>query len=121
LTSHVSCLIYTGGRTYGVAKDVELFAVKVFGADGSSRFSDIVAALEYVIDKKEKSTNIHMVVNLSLGTERVARALNRAVDNAVKAGITVVVAAGNGGVNACTYSPASADLAVTVAASTIDK
>jgi subtilisin family serine protease len=100
---------------------VELFAVKVFGADGSSRFSDIVASLEYVIDKKEKDVDIQMIVNLSLGTERVSRTLNRAVDNAVKAGITVVVAAGNGGVNACTYSPASAELAITVAASTIDK
>jgi subtilisin family serine protease len=100
---------------------VQLFAVKVFGADGSSRFSDIVAAVEYVIDKKGKNPNIPMVANLSLGTARVSRALNRAVDKAVKAGITVVVAAGNGGVNACTYSPASASLAIAVAASTVEK
>lgn len=66
-------------------------------------------------------SDVPMVVNLSLGTERVAKTLNRAVDNAVKSGITVVVAAGNGGVNACTFSPASAELAISVAAATIDK
>lgn len=95
--------------------------MKVFGADGSSRFSDIVASLEYVINKKKNESDVPMVINLSLGTEHVSGSLNRVVNNAVKAGITVVVAAGNGGVDACTYSPASAQLAIAVAASTIDK
>jgi subtilisin family serine protease len=111
----------TGGKTYGVAKDVNLVALKVFGADGKSRFSDIIAALEYVIYRKRKEPNVPMVVNMSLGTERKAMLLNTAVDKATKAGITVVVAAGNGGKNACTYSPASASSAITVAASTFEE
>lgn len=111
----------SGGKTYGVAKDVNLVALKVFGADGKSRFSDIIAALEYVIYRKKKESNIPMVINMSLGTERKAILLNKAVDKATKAGIPVVVAAGNGGRNACTYSPASASSAITVAASTIQE
>lgn len=111
----------TGGKTYGVAKDVNLVALKVFGADGKSRFSDIIAALEYVIYRKKKEPNVSMVVNMSLGTERKAILLNKAVDKATKAGIPVVVAAGNGGRNACTYSPASASSAITVAASTLEE
>ena len=93
----------------------------MFGADGTSRFSDIIAALEYIIEKKELEPKIPMVANLSLGTARLAKTLNKAVDNAVRAGITTVVAAGNGGVDACTYSPASASRVITVAASTLAK
>jgi subtilisin family serine protease len=40
--------------------------------------------------------------------------LNRAVDNLVRAGLAVVVAAGNNAVDACAESPASASFATTV-------
>jgi len=46
--------------------------------------------------------------------------VNNAVDAAVNAGFTMVVAAGNNGDDACKYSPASALLAITVGASTTD-
>jgi subtilisin family serine protease len=42
--------------------------------------------------------------------------LNTAVENASKAGVTVVVAAGNSNADACTVSPASAPSAVTIGA-----
>lgn len=93
-------------------------ALKVFGGNGTSRFADVIAAIDFVIDEKELDPDQPMVINLSLGTARIATVLNDAVDRAVKANITVVVAAGNGGVDACTYSPASSELAITVAAST---
>ena len=114
--THVAAII--GGKTYGVAKNVNLVALKVFGADGTSRFSDIIAALEFVVQQKRNEPNVPMVINMSLGTKRKAILLNRAVDKATEAGIPVVVAAGNGGINACRYSPASASSAITVAAST---
>ena len=109
---------YPGGRTFGVAKEVELVAVKVFGGNGLCRFGDVIAAIDFVVDEKMLDPGQPMVINLSLGTPRVAKLLNQAVDRAVQANITVVVAAGNGGVDACTYSPASSALAITVAAST---
>lgn len=101
-----------------MAKDVELVALKVFGANGVSRFADVVAAIDFVIEEKMLNMLQPMVMSLSLGTPRVAPLLNEAVDRAVMANVTVVVAAGNGATDACTYSPASAELAITVGAST---
>lgn len=65
-----------------------------------------------------KNPSQPMVLNLSLGTARVSEVLNEAVNQAVQMNVTVVVAAGNGGVDACTYSPASAELPIVVGAST---
>ena len=57
------------------------------------------------------------VANLSLGGGYDA-ALNDAVERAVAAGITVVVAAGNESTDACSKSPASAPSAITVGSTT---
>jgi serine protease len=48
----------------------------------------------------------------------VSTALNDAVQRVIDAGVTVVVSAGNSGVDACSYSPASVSAAVTVGATT---
>ena len=122
----MTCLVrqqfyWSGGKTYSVVKDVNLFALKVFGSDGKSRFSVIIAALEYVIYRKQKEPSVPIVINMSLGTEQKAILLNKAVDKASEVGIPVVVAAGNGGRNKCTYSPVSASSAITVAASTMEE
>ena len=59
------------------------------------------------------------VINMSLGG-MYSRALNDATNNAVRAGAFVVVSAGNDNIDACKKSPASAKLAITVGASTIN-
>ena len=59
------------------------------------------------------------VINMSLGGV-YSRALNDATNNAVRAGAFVVVSAGNEDADSCAKSPASAELAITVGASTID-
>jgi serine protease len=117
--THVASII--GGRLYGVAKNVTLVSIKVFGNDGTSRFSDIIAGIETVVGERVRYPDRPMVINLSLGTSEVSPMINAAVDGAVSLGIPVVVAAGNGHVDACTYSPASAAGAITVAASTTDE
>ena len=53
------------------------------------------------------------VINMSLSGPR-SESVNTAVEAAINAGVHVVVAAGNDGVDACTRSPASATSAVTV-------
>lgn len=107
-----------GGNTYGVAKRVSIISLKVVGSDGSSRFSDVIAAIEHVIEQKILNPYQPMVMNLSLGTSKHVKLLVNAVNDAVAVGITAVVAAGNGNSDACTFSPAAAERAITVGAST---
>lgn len=105
-----------GGKTYGVAKSVNLINIKVLGgADGTGSWAGIIAGIDYVIGQKKRSPKQPMVINMSLGGG-VYDLGNKAVSEAVKRGIFVVVAAGNDGENACNKSPASAKAAVTVAA-----
>jgi subtilisin family serine protease len=101
-----------GGTTYGVAKNVRLVAVKVLNKFGSGTFSGIIAGIDWVVAHR----NGPAVINMSLGGGKT-QAVNDAVENAIKARVTVVVAAGNNNANACNYSPASAPNAVTVGAS----
>jgi cerevisin len=58
------------------------------------------------------------VANMSLGGGK-SRALDQVVNRAVEAGLHFAVAAGNDNRDACSYSPAAAEKAVTVGASTL--
>jgi subtilisin len=104
----------------GVAPGARILSVKVLGADGSGRWSDVICGLEWVI-RNQTAEGID-VVNLSLGGPGsdggscAASALHQAVCNVVDAGIPVVVAAGNQGRDAATRKPAAYDEAITVAA-----
>lgn len=79
-----------GGNTFGAAKSAELIALKVLAHDGRARFRDVIAALDYVISEKHNNPDQPMVANLSLGTPRVARLLNEAIEATVAANVTVV-------------------------------
>jgi serine protease AprX len=83
----------------GVAPDVKLVNLKVLDRNGTSKDSTVIAAIERAIALKN-TYNIR-VINLSLGRavfESYAQdPLCQAVEAAYKAGIVVVVAAGNGG------------------------
>ncbi|NAZ87880.1 S8 family peptidase [Kineococcus indalonis] len=108
--THVAGTI--GGRTHGVAKDVQLRGVRVLGCDGSGSTSGIIAAVDWV-----RANHVSpAVANLSLGGGYSA-AQNTAVSNLAAAGVAVAVAAGNESQDACRVSPASASGVVTVAAS----
>ena len=87
----------------GVAPGVRLTGLKVLGCDGSGPTSNIVAAVNWVAANAAKPA----VANLSLGGP-ASQALDDAVRKAAAAGVLMVVAAGNEGVNACNVSPARA-------------
>lgn len=101
-----------GGATYGVAKGVNLVAVKVLGCTGSGSTSGVIAGIDWVTTNKKPNS----VANMSLGGGYSA-ALNNAVTNSINAGVVYAVAAGNNNANACLESPSSTPTAITVGAS----
>ena len=88
----------------GMAPDAQLVSVKVASGDGGADVSQIVAAIDWVV-AHQADHNIR-VLNLSYGTNSAQDStldpLAHAVENAWRAGIVVVVAAGNDGENGAT-------------------
>ncbi|HEX6087697.1 MAG TPA: S8 family serine peptidase [Thermoanaerobaculia bacterium] len=105
----------------GVAPAATLFAYKVLDYRGSGFQSDVIAAIERSIDPNQDGNPAdHLdVINISLGGPGNADDLvSRAADAAAAAGVIVVAAAGNAGVNGSIGSPGTARSAITVGAVT---
>ena len=102
-----------GGSTYGVAKSVALVGVRVLDCNGSGSNAGVIAGVNWVAANAKKPA----VANMSLGGG-ASTALDAAVNGAINAGVTFVVAAGNSNRNACNYSPARVANAITVGATT---
>jgi minor extracellular serine protease Vpr len=104
---------YAGGFAIGpgVAPLADLYMVRVFGCVGST---DVVAeAIDWAVHHNMD------VISMSLGADFGSRTSSDSIaaDNAAKAGIIVVAAAGNGGsAPYMTGDPASATRAISVAA-----
>lgn len=101
-----------GSGVVGVAPGARIWSVKVLGANGSGRMSDIVAGVDYV---RQNAASIE-VANMSLGCDCVNSALNTAITNAVNAGVVFTVAAGNSARDASTFSPANHSAVIAVSA-----
>ena len=85
----------------GVAPDANLLSVKVADRDGAVDVTQVIAAIDWVVaHRNDAGLNIR-VLNLSYGTDStqpyLIDPLAHAVENAWRAGIVVVVAAGNDG------------------------
>ena len=102
-----------GGSRYGVAKEVSLFAVRVLGCRGDGSNSGVIAGVDWVTSNHSKPA----VANMSLGGG-TSRALDDAINNSIRAGVSYAVAAGNENQNACNVSPARVDAALTVGSTT---
>lgn len=87
------------GRYVGIAPKANILAIKALNAQGGGNISDVVAAISYAIETKDKYNT--KILNLSLGTPANVPSdkdpLCKAVDAATKAGLIVIVAAGNSG------------------------
>jgi len=103
----------TGGTTYGVAKGVNLIAVRVLDNSGTGSVSGVVAGMDWVTSNANKPA----VANMSLGGG-ASTTIDNAVTRLFNTGVPVVVAAGNNGKDAGNYSPARAINAYTVGATT---
>lgn len=107
--THVAGLVAGNGKSstgnkystsfYGIAPDANLIDLRVLDANGQGTDSSVIAAIEQAIALKNQY-NIR-VINLSLGRpiweSYTQDPLCQAVEAAWKAGIVVVVAAGNDG------------------------
>jgi len=129
--THVAGLIGSNGsssnnRYAGIAPGVKLLALKVLDRRGTGKTSDVINALDFAVANKTRYGI--KVINLSLGHPIYESAatdpLVLEVEAAVRAGIVVVVAAGNYGTNPTTgqtgyggiASPGNAPSAITVGA-----
>ncbi len=74
----------------GVNSDVELYSAKVLDSENQAKVSQVVAAIDWAI---EKEVNI---INMSFGTSNYSATLEQTVKRAKNAGILMVAAAGNG-------------------------
>jgi subtilisin family serine protease len=102
-----------GGSTYGVAKGVKLYGVRVLDCQGSGTNSGVIAGMDWVTANRV----LPAVVNMSLGGG-ASTAVDDATSRMIGAGVTVVVAAGNENQNACNVSPSRVAAAITVGATT---
>ncbi|GAA1539127.1 hypothetical protein GCM10009827_067970 [Dactylosporangium maewongense] len=113
--THVASTI--GGTTYGVAKGINLVAVRVLDCGGDGYLSEVVAGVDWVTAHAARPA----VVNMSLGGEKT-EILAAAVRRSINSGLTWTVAAGNGDaddnpLNACDNSPGDVAEAIVVGAS----
>ncbi|MBI4128020.1 MAG: S8 family peptidase [Parcubacteria group bacterium] len=92
--SHVAGITAALNDTVGVVgagPSINLYAIKVLGANGSGFLSDVIEGIQWAV------ANNMDVVNMSLGTSSDIQSFHDAVTAAYNAGVVVVAAAGNSG------------------------
>lgn len=114
--SHVSSL--AGSKTFGSAKKVNIYSVRVLGCNNAGAWSVVLDGLEHALESIQ-SRNRPAVISMSL-----SGGFQQSVENAVQRlhslGITIVVAAGNAFDDACRSTPAGSNYVITVGGTAID-
>jgi serine protease AprX len=97
----VSSNYYNPDNFVGIAPDARVLSVKVADANGITDVSQVLAAIDWVVQHRTDNGMNVRVLNLSFGTDGgqsyVADPLAYATEVAWRRGIVVVVAAGNSG------------------------
>lgn len=107
------------GKYKGIAPEANILSIKVLDENGNGKTSDILSAVQWIIDTKDiYKTNI---INFSLGAiaqyrerrDPLVKAANKAIEN----GMIVIAAAGNSGPMKNTIlSPATSRYVISVGA-----
>jgi subtilisin family serine protease len=109
------CAGSAGGKTYGVAPDAKVYAIKTLSDQGSGARSWQYSGIDWVVTKGQRPA----VLSMSLGGSGTDRTYTRVIGQATNQGVVVVVAAGNSNADACFFSPAFVESAITVGATDI--
>ncbi|WP_214322487.1 S8 family peptidase [Nonomuraea sediminis] len=105
--THVAGTI--GGADYGIAKQVELVAVRVLNCKGHGTASQVIAGIDWVTAHAAKPA----VVNMSLNGA-ASNTEDTAIRKSISSGVTYVVSSGNDNTDACRNSPGRIGEAVVV-------
>lgn len=110
------CAATAAGKTYGVAKEAEIYNLRALNCQGSGAVSGIVTGIDKIIaHHMEEKDGRPAVISQSLGVKK-SESLNEAIKRAVEANIPMVGAAGNQADKSCDYSPPSAMVGIAVGA-----
>jgi subtilisin family serine protease len=117
--THTAGIAAAKGKLKGVAPDASLYAFKVLDQYGSGSYSVIIAGIERALDPDQNpNTNDAVdIISMSLGGNGSPDDIvAQAIDNATRAGVICVIAAGNSGSYLTIGSPGCARTALTVGA-----
>jgi subtilisin family serine protease len=110
------CAGTVAGKTYGVAPGARVYAVKVLSDSGGGSQSGILLGMDWVT--ADVAAKRPSVMSMSLAGSGVRKIYEVAVNKAIKAGVVVVLAAGNENTDACTKSPPFVPMTLTVGSTT---
>jgi len=108
------------GRYVGIAPGADLLSVKVAGSDGSARVGDVIEALQWAVENKDRYDVrvINISLNSAIADSYRRDPLSAAVEQAWFQGIVVVVSAGNLGAGsfAVDHAPSNDPYVITAGA-----
>ena len=100
---HGTCVAsLIGGKTVGSASKIIMHSIKVLDSSGSGYVSDIIGGLNWIMQNKKKNC----IINMSLGGI-YSKTLDTTLSKFIEANIPIICSAGNSGIDATTFSPAS--------------
>lgn len=117
-TECASIILAEGEDRYtGVAPQAKYYALKVLNDNGEGNWSDVIAGLEWVLDRVNAGERVD-IVSMSLGADLAPPELETLCDLLYSKGVILVAASGNSGSVTSLY-PAAYDTVISVAATDI--